>query len=77
MRQVLLAVNPRKAAGSDGVPGKVLRVCAHQLTPIFNRIFNLSLALTPVIMKCFERLVLRHIKAYFPPPSTLISSHIG
>ena len=99
VRRVLLAVNPRKAAGPDGVPGKVLRACAHQLTLIFTRLFNLSLdqaaipsclksatiipvpkkspisslndyrpvALTPVIMKCFERLVLQHIKDYLPP----------
>ncbi len=99
VRRVLLAVNPKKAAGPDGVPGKVLRACAHQLTSIFTRIFNLSLAqavippclksatiipvpkkspttspndyrpvaLTPVIMKCFERLVLQHIKDYLLP----------
>uniref|UniRef100_A0AAZ1X703 Reverse transcriptase domain-containing protein n=1 Tax=Oreochromis aureus TaxID=47969 RepID=A0AAZ1X703_OREAU len=99
VRRVLLAVNPRKAAGPDRVPGKVLRACAHQLTLIFTRLFNLSLdqaaipsclksatiipvpkkspitslndyhpvALTPVIMKCFERLVLQHIKDYLPP----------
>ena len=99
VRRVLLAVNPRKAAGPDGVPGKVLRACANQLSHIFCRIFNLSLAqaviptclksatiipvpkktpttslndyrpvaLTPVIMKCFERLVLQHIKDCLPP----------
>lgn len=98
VRRMLLAVNPKKAVGPDGVPGKVLRACAHQLAHIFTRIFNLSLAqavipsclksatiipvlkkspitslndyrpvaLTPVIMKCFERLVLRHIKDYLP-----------
>lgn len=99
VRRVLLAVNPRKAAGPDRIHGKVLRPCAHQLTLIFTRIFNLSLdeaaipsclksatiipvpkkspitslnyycpvALTPVIMKCFERLVLQHTKDYLPP----------
>ncbi|XP_072771248.1 uncharacterized protein [Nerophis lumbriciformis] len=99
VRRVLLAVNPRKATGPDGVPGKVLRTCAHQLAPPLTRIFNLSLAqavipsclksstiipvpkkspitslndyrpvaLTPVIMKCFERLVLQHIKDHIPP----------
>lgn len=92
-------MNPRKVASPDGVPGKVLRACTHQLTLIFTRLFNLSLdqaaipsclksatiipvpkkspisslndyrpvALTPVIMKCFERLVLHHIKDYLPP----------
>ena len=91
MRRVLLAVNPRKAAGPDGVPDKVLRACAHQLSHVLCKIFNLSLAqaviptslksatiipvpkkspttglsdyspvaLTPVITKCFKRLVLK------------------
>nr|XP_049595883.1 uncharacterized protein LOC125980593 [Syngnathus scovelli] len=99
VRKVLLTVNPRKAAGPDGVPGKVLRACAEELAPTFTTIFNRSLALatvppclktstiipvpkksaisslndyrpvalTPVIMKCFERLVLQHIKDYLPP----------
>ena len=99
VRRVLSAVNPRKAAGPDGVPGKVLKACANQLSQVFTDIFNLSLeqavipsclksatiipipkkspttslndfrpvALTPVITKCFEKLVLRHIKACLPP----------
>ncbi|KAF7647838.1 hypothetical protein LDENG_00165960, partial [Lucifuga dentata] len=99
VRWVLKTVNPRKAAGPDGVPGKVLKACADQLSQIFASIFNHSLlkavvpsclkssiiipvpkkptidclkdyrpvALTPVITKCFERLVLRHIKACLPP----------
>lgn len=98
VRWVLLAVNPKKYAGPDGEPGKVLRACAYQLAPTFTRIFNLSLAqavilpclksatiipvqekspitslndyrpvaLTLVIMKCFERLVFQHIKDYLP-----------
>ncbi|XP_029351627.1 uncharacterized protein LOC115037317 isoform X2 [Echeneis naucrates] len=109
VRQVLRAVNPRKATGPDGVPGKVLRACADQHTPTFTRIFKLSLAqtvipsslktstiipvpkkssiaslndyrpvaLTPVIMKCFERLVLQHIKDYLPQTSTPTSLHTG
>lgn len=99
---MFLAVNPRKAASPDGVPGKVLRACTHQLTLIITIPFNLSLdqatipsclksatiipvpmkspitslndyrpvALTPrahTIMKCFERLVLQHIKDYLLP----------
>ena len=99
VRRVLSGVNPRKAAGPDGLPGKVLKGCADQLSQVFTTIFNLSLtqaiipaclksstiipvpkksapdtlndyrpvALTPIIMKCFERLVLHHIKAYLPP----------
>ncbi|KAK3557277.1 hypothetical protein QTP70_026263, partial [Hemibagrus guttatus] len=46
-----------KAAGPDNIPGRVLRECAEQLT----------VALTPIIMKCFERLVMRHIKNLLPP----------
>ena len=54
VRQVLLAVNPKKAAGPDGVPGKVLRACAPQLTLIiFTRIFNLSLD-KAVITSCLK-----------------------
>ena len=39
-------VNPRKAAGPDGIPSRFLRACTDQLA---------------VIMKCFERLVKDHI----------------
>ncbi|KAK3514085.1 hypothetical protein QTP70_003210 [Hemibagrus guttatus] len=92
-------VNPRKAAGPDNIPGKVLRECAEQLVDIFTDIFNISLssavvptclntttiipvpkkspvsclndyrpvALTPIILKCFERLIMRHIKNLLPP----------
>ncbi len=94
VRSVLRAVNPRKAAGPDGVTGRVLKECADQLSAVFTKMFNLSLstvtipsclksatiiplpkktvisglkdyrpvALTPVILKCFERLVQQHIK---------------
>lgn len=34
-------------------------------------------ALTPVIMKCFERLVLHHIKAFLPPTSDLYKFTYG
>ena len=99
VRRELKSVNPRKAAGPDGVPGKVLQGCADQLAGVFTSIFNLSLslaiipsclktstiipvpkksaveslndyrpvALTPVIMKCFERLVSKHIRTFLPP----------
>ncbi|KAI4887968.1 hypothetical protein NFI96_018257 [Prochilodus magdalenae] len=91
-------VDPRKAAGPDNIPARVLRECADQLTDVFTDIFNISLssatvptslkattiipvpkkssvsclngyrpvALTPIIMKCFERLVMRHIKTLLP-----------
>ena len=91
-------VNPRKAAGQDGIISPVLRACTDQLAGVFMDIFNLSLsqstdptcfkmsaivavpkkakvtelndycpvALTSVIMKCFERLVKYHITSTLP-----------
>ena len=99
VRRTLKAVNPRKAAGPDGVPGRVLRDCADQLTGVLTKIFNRSLsqaivppclktstiipvpkkstvsclndyrpvALTPITMKCFEKLVRSHIISSMPP----------
>uniref|UniRef100_A0A669B3Y2 Reverse transcriptase domain-containing protein n=1 Tax=Oreochromis niloticus TaxID=8128 RepID=A0A669B3Y2_ORENI len=99
VHNVFRAVNQRKAAGPDGIPGRVLKACADQLAPVFTRLFNLSLthatvphclksstivpvpksttisslsdyrpiALTPVVAKCFEKLVLKHIKDCLPP----------
>ena len=37
-------VNPRKAAGPDGIPSRVPRECADQLAGVFTDIFNLSLS---------------------------------
>ncbi|KAL0161887.1 hypothetical protein M9458_041283, partial [Cirrhinus mrigala] len=91
-------VNTRKAAGPDGISGRILRACADQLAPVFTEIFNLSLsqsviptcfkesiivpvpkkphpaslndyrpvALTSVVMKCFERLVKDFIISSLP-----------
>ncbi|KAI5108115.1 hypothetical protein C0J45_1709 [Silurus meridionalis] len=99
VRKTLCRVNPRKSAGPDNIPGRVLRECAQQLADVFTDIFNISLssatvptclktttiipvpkkstvsclndyrpvALTPIVMKCFERLVMRHIKTQLPP----------
>ena len=90
VRAAFSKVNPRKATGPDGVPGRVLRSCVDQLAGVFADIFNLSLqqsevpicfkkmtiipvpkknqaaclndyrpvALTSIIMKCFQRLVM-------------------
>ena len=96
VRRVLHSVNPRKAAGPDGIPGRVLRDCADQLAEVFSDI-SLStctvpkcfktativpvpkktsitslndyrpVALTSTVIKCFERLVLAHIKYPLPP----------
>ncbi|KAK3506981.1 hypothetical protein QTP70_033858 [Hemibagrus guttatus] len=92
-------VNPRKAAGPDNIPGRVLRERVEQLADVFTDIFNISLSsaivptcletttiipvpkkfpvsclndyrpvtLTPIIMKCLERLIMRHIKKLLPP----------
>ncbi|KAI5614992.1 gastrula zinc finger protein XlCGF28.1-like [Silurus asotus] len=99
VRKTLCRVNPRKSAGPDNIPGRVLRECAEQLADVFTDIFNISLssatvpsclktttiipvpkkstvsclndyrpvALTPIMMKCFKRLVMRHIKTQLPP----------
>ncbi|CAM4597207.1 unnamed protein product [Leuciscus chuanchicus] len=96
--KVLSRVNIRKAAGPDGIPGRVWRTCAEQLSGVFTDIFNLSLAqavvpvclkttiivpvpkrsnpeclndyrpvaLTPIITKCLEKLILAHLKPSFP-----------
>ncbi len=98
VRKTLSRINPRKAAGPDNIPGRVLKDCAEQLTDVLTDIFNISLsqaviptclksttiipvpkkspvsclndyrpiALTPIIMKCFERLVMHNIKTSLP-----------
>jgi hypothetical protein len=47
-------VNPRKAAGPDGIPSRILRTCADQLASVFTDIFNQSLSQSAV-PKCFKR----------------------
>ncbi len=46
-------INPRKAAGPDNIPGRVLKDCAEQLTDVLTDIFNTSLsqAVTPTCLK--------------------------
>ncbi len=88
----------RKSAGQDGIPGRVLKTCTHQLAGVFTDMFNLSLslsvvpqcfktstivpiqktpkasclnywrpvALTPIISKCFEKLIRDHICSVSP-----------
>ncbi|XP_041843488.1 uncharacterized protein LOC121641437 [Melanotaenia boesemani] len=59
----LSRISPRKAAGPDGIHGRVLRACVEQLAGIFTDIFNLSLA-QAVVPTCFKTtsivLVLKH-----------------
>ncbi|KAM9821543.1 uncharacterized protein ACBT44_007087 isoform 2-T2 [Syngnathus typhle] len=102
VRRALAAINIRKVAGPDNIPGRALKDCAGELTGVFTDIFNTSLqqaivpscfkaaiivpvpkkpapscfndyrpvALTPIIMKCFERLVMEHIRSVLLPPLT-------
>ena len=98
VRRAFQQVNIRKAAGPDGIPGRVLKACASQLAGVFTDIFNLSIsqavvpsgfkssiivpipkkskvaclndwrpvALTPIVSKCFERLVRDYICSTLP-----------
>lgn len=68
VRRALLAVNPRKAAGPDGVPGKVLRACTPQLASIFKSIFNLSLA-QAVVPSCLKSATIIPLPNKSPIPS--------
>ncbi|KAI4881461.1 hypothetical protein NFI96_000613 [Prochilodus magdalenae] len=95
VRRTLRRINPRKSAGPDNIPGRVLRECADQISKVLADIFNVSftqaavptclktatiipvpksstvtglndyrpIALTQIVTKCFERLVMTHIKA--------------
>ena len=47
-------VNIHKAAGLDGLPGRVLRACADQLESVFTDIFNLSLSKS-AMPTCFKQ----------------------
>ena len=47
-------VNIHKAAGPDGLPGRVLTACADQLASVFIDIFNLSLT-ESVKPTCFKQ----------------------
>ncbi|KAK3557096.1 hypothetical protein QTP70_024666 [Hemibagrus guttatus] len=48
VRRTLRAVNPRKAAGPDGIAGCVLKDCADQLAEVFTGVFNQSLSQSTV-----------------------------
>ncbi len=57
VRRELRRVNIRKAAGPDGITGRVLRSCAgHQLAGLFTSIFNESFA-TSVVPTSFKKSV--------------------
>ncbi len=54
VRRELKRVNVRKAAGPDGITGRILRSCADQLAGLFTSIFNESLA-TSVVPTSFKK----------------------
>ena len=53
VRRAFKGVNTKKAAGPDGISGRVLKLCADQLALVFTMIFNLSLpqSVTPTCFK--------------------------
>ncbi len=55
VRRELKRVNVRKAAGPDGITGRVLRSCTDQLAGLFTSIFNESLA-TFVVPTSFKKI---------------------
>jgi hypothetical protein len=54
MSKTFKQVNFHKAAGPDGLPGRVLWACADQLAGVFTDIFNMSL-IESVIPTCFKQ----------------------
>ncbi len=57
VRWELKRVNVRKAAGPDGITGRVLRSCADQLAGLSTSIFNESLA-TSVVLTSFKKSII-------------------
>ncbi len=55
VRRELRKMNVKKAAGPDGITGRVLRSCADQLDGLFTSIFNESLA-TSVVPTSFKKI---------------------
>ena len=41
--KLLLNINPKKADGPDGIPGKILKLCAHELAEVYQILFQASL----------------------------------
>ncbi|KAK3510918.1 hypothetical protein QTP70_025540 [Hemibagrus guttatus] len=65
VRRTLCRVNPRKSAGPDNIPGRVLRECAEQLADVFTDIFNISLS--SAVVPTRQRPSSPHIKTQLPP----------
>ncbi|KAK7895582.1 hypothetical protein WMY93_020907 [Mugilogobius chulae] len=53
VRQAFCSINTRKAAGPDGVLGRVLKDCAAELADVFTSIFNISLSCS-LVPGCFK-----------------------
>ncbi len=68
VRRALKRVNVRKAAGPDGITGRVLRSCADQLAGLFTSIFNESLA-TSVVPTSFKKSII------IPVPNAKFTLH--
>ncbi len=66
VRRALKLVNVRKAAGPDGITGRVLRSCSDQLAGLFTSIFNESLA-TSVIPTSFKKSVIIPVPKNYKP----------
>ncbi len=60
VQRELKRVNISKAAGPDGITGRVLRSCADQLAGLFTSIFNESLT-TSVVPTYFKKSVIIHV----------------
>lgn len=99
VEKCLAKIDVKKAAGPDGICGKILKSCRKQLAPILSKLFQVSLvnhcipslwltselipvpkltlpkvkndlrpvALTPIVMKCFERINLDYMMPVVKP----------
>ncbi|KAK3506501.1 hypothetical protein QTP70_003230, partial [Hemibagrus guttatus] len=83
VRKTLRRVNPRKAAGPDSIPGRVLRECVEQLADVFTDIFNIFLS-SAIFSTCLKTTTIIPVpkkspvsylndyrllrKAHLPPP---------
>ncbi|KAI4899059.1 hypothetical protein NFI96_009056 [Prochilodus magdalenae] len=68
--KALKRINPRKAAGPDNIPGRALKTTTIVPLPKKSVVTCLNdyrpVALTPIVMKCFERIVMSHIQETIP-----------
>ncbi|XP_049336921.1 uncharacterized protein LOC125802521 [Astyanax mexicanus] len=53
VRRAFQRINPRKSAGPDGIPGRVLKACYRELAAVYTDIYNTSLSLS-VVPACFK-----------------------